>query len=161
MKVSPFIQKLQAAPAESYSPPTPPAVGWYFVYGTLKDPALLAEILSLSQTPPLPLYPAKLTGYSLKLWGQYPALVDGYPGQEVQGMAVRIDEQRHADRLAEYETKAYRCAPCLIRFVGEDGSDIDKQVKGSVFKYAGNLDDLADGQFDLDHWLRLMGRKKE
>ncbi|RMD40244.1 hypothetical protein DV735_g4887, partial [Chaetothyriales sp. CBS 134920] len=166
-EVSPFIQKLQAAP-EGYwfqssvqlgdVHPRAPNVGWYFVYGTLKDPKLLAEILSLETSTPA-LYPAKVIGYSIKLWGQYPALVDGRPGEEVRGMAVKVDEQRHAHRLAEYETKAYRSASCLIRFIGEDGSDLE-EVEGSTFKYNGDSDDLHDGCFDLDVWLRQMGRTK-
>lgn len=165
-KVSPFIQKLQAAP-EGYwfqssvkladVHPLAPNIGWYFVYGTLKDPTLLAEILSLKNIPKL--YPAKVIGYSIKLWGQYPALVDGHPGEEVRGMAIRVDEQRHADRLVEYETKAYRSVSCLIRFIDEDGSD-PEAVEGSTFKYNGDSDDLDDGHFDLDDWLRQMRRTK-
>ncbi|RMZ75956.1 hypothetical protein DV737_g5031, partial [Chaetothyriales sp. CBS 132003] len=166
-EVSPFIQKLQAA-ATGYgfqaddadlpiAGPRAPTLGWYFVYGSLMDPSLLSEILSLDTKPTL--CRAKVLGYALKLWGQYPALLDGQPGEEVYGMAFKVDEQRHADRLVEYETKAYRPGACLIRFITKDGSD-GEAVEGSVFKYDGDPNELSDCQFDLDSWLKLIGRSR-
>jgi Gamma-glutamyl cyclotransferase, AIG2-like len=65
--------------------PLVPRTGLYFFYGTLSDPSLLAEILSLDEAPAL--QPSKIVGYSLKLWSQYPALVDGHTGEEIQGIA--------------------------------------------------------------------------
>ena len=112
-RVSPFIRKLQAAPQgywfepeirpEPVDPLSPPC-GPYFFYGTLMDPSLLAEILSLSDKPTL--CPAKIIGYTLKLWGQYPALVNGAPGQVVEGMVYHVRKKGHPEKLAEYETKA-------------------------------------------------------
>lgn len=86
-KPSSFIQKhLSAPPGWFYQSPDPePPVdpfasptGSYFFYGTLMDPALLAEILDLTEKPVL--RPAYIVGYSCKLWGQYAALIDGPVG---------------------------------------------------------------------------------
>jgi hypothetical protein len=101
------------------------------------------------------LRPAKLIGYSLKLWGQYPALVDGPPGSVVEGMVYNVEHGRHGDRLAAYETQAYRPVPCLIHFT--DG-EVPKEVTGTTFKYAGNPTDISQGCFDLKVWLKRMGR---
>jgi gamma-glutamylcyclotransferase (GGCT)/AIG2-like uncharacterized protein YtfP len=161
-KISPFIRKLQSAPngywfepKELQDPidPLAPCVGPYFFYGTLMDPSLLSEILALPEKPRL--RPAKLTGYSLKLWGQYPALVDGATGEVVEGMAYDVESEQHAEKLAAYETRAYRSAPCRIRFMdgGEPGD-----ISGTTFQYAGNPMDITEGKFDLGVWLRRMGR---
>jgi hypothetical protein len=42
-----------------------------------------------------------LLGYSLKLWGQYPALVDGPPGAVVEGWVYDTAYEFHAERLTE------------------------------------------------------------
>ena len=163
-EVSPFIRKLQAAP-EGYwfepevRPPNfdvlVPRTGLYFFYGTLSDPSLLAEILSLDESPTL--RPSKVVGYSLKLWGQYPALVDGPTDGEVMGFACEIKEQKHVNRLAEYETKNYRSTPCLV--YPRDAEAIrDNATSGFTFKFCGNPIDLDEGNFDLPTWLRRMGR---
>jgi hypothetical protein len=52
------------------------------------DPALLSEILGLPEKPRL--RPAMLLSYSPKLWGQYPALVDGPPGAVVEGRVYDV-----------------------------------------------------------------------
>jgi hypothetical protein len=107
-KVSPFIQKLQHTPGgywiEPDERPAPtevlaPRLGSYFCYGTLMDPVLLSEILGLPEKPTL--RPATLVGYSLKLWGQYPALLDGPPGVVVEGMVYDVEHENQAERLAE------------------------------------------------------------
>ena len=161
-KISPFIQKLQEAPDGYWFEPQyqpehidvlAPRLGLYFFYGTLMDPILLSEILSLSEKPSL--RPAKLIGYSLKLWGQYPALVDGPTGAIVEGMCYNIEDTKYAERMAEYETRAYHPSPCRIQFT--DGREPEKAV-GSTFKYVGNPMDISEGKFDLYHWLRDMGR---
>ncbi len=120
------------------------------------DPPLLSEILSLSETPRL--RRAKLIGYSLKLWGQYPALIDGPTGGVVEGMVYNIEDAKHTERLAEYETRAYHPSPCWIYFT--DGREPEEAV-GSTFKYGGNPMDISEGKFDLDTWLREMGRVKK
>jgi hypothetical protein len=115
-------------------------------------PALLSEILGLPENPTLRL--AKLVGYSLKLWRQYPALINGPPGAVVEGMAYEVEHEEHAQRLAEYETQAYWPASCLIRFI--DGKE-PEEVPGTTFRYVGNPVDLGEGAFDLGVWLKRMG----
>jgi hypothetical protein len=117
------------------------------------DPALLSDILGLPEK--LTLRPVMLAGYSLKLWGQYPALLDGPPGAVVVGIVYNVEHENQAERLAEYETQAYRPTPCLIRFT--DGEE-PEQVTGTAFKYVGNPADISEGDFDLGVWLKRMGR---
>jgi gamma-glutamylcyclotransferase (GGCT)/AIG2-like uncharacterized protein YtfP len=155
-KISPFIKKLQQAP-DGYPPENvdvfAPSSGPYFFYGTLMDPFLLSEILDLPKRPTM--RPAKIAGYSLKLWGQYPALVDGPPGSVVEGMVYNVEHGRHGEGLAKYETRAYRPVPCLICFT--DGGE-PKEVMGMTFKYAGTPTGISEGSFDLKVWLKKMGR---
>ena len=157
-KISPFIQRLQQAPAGYWFEPEErsdpinvlaPRMGSYFCYGTLMDPALLSEILSLPEIPTL--RPAKLVGYSLKLWGQYPALINGPPGAVIEGMVYEVEHGEHAQRLAKYETQVYSPVPCLIRFI--DGKE-PEEVTGTTFKYVGNPMHLKEGAFDLGVWLK-------
>lgn len=55
----------------------------YFLYGTLMDPSTLASVLK--QPGRLELYPAYITGYPIKLWGEYPAIVDDISDQTIRG----------------------------------------------------------------------------
>ena len=160
--ISPFIQKLQQTLHQSWIEPEQrqetvdvlaPQLGPYFCYGTLMDPSLLSDILGLADKPRL--RPAKLVGYSLMLWGQYPALVDDSTEAVVEGMVYDVEYKKHAQRLTEYETQAYRPSPCLIRFT--DGEE-PAEVTGTTFKYVGNPADLNEGYFDLGLWLKRMGR---
>ena len=162
-RVSPFIRKLQSAPRgygfETSTPLGPidtfaPRCGPFFFYGTLMDPQLLSEILSLPKLPTL--RPAKLKGYSLKLWGQYPALIGGKTAEVVEGMLYHVEEPKHAERLAEYETSAYRPAPCIIDVMDGEHST---EIIGTTFKYIGNPLDISDGTFDLNTWLKRMNRQ--
>ncbi|KAL3417094.1 poly polymerase [Phlyctema vagabunda] len=129
--------------------------GPYFFYGSLMDPSMLQEVLGLEALPSL--RPAEIVGYSCKMWGQYPALIKGPQGATVRGVVYDVQDREHAVRLASYETKAYRTAPCEISCV--DTSE-QSPLSGTVFLYAGPLVDLDDGGFDLNIWLQRMGRAK-
>ncbi|KAL4732991.1 hypothetical protein BDV11DRAFT_210559 [Aspergillus similis] len=141
-------------------------VGAYFFYGTLADPALLAEILDLDSLPEL--RPARIFGYKVKLWGQYPAVIsvdESPPGTDsdcvVEGFVYRVERVQHVERLAEYETGNYRPGACLIVYTdgpanGLKGRPFEEQ--GYVFQYVGNMNELNDGVFDLGAWFKLMGR---
>lgn len=169
-RVSPFIGKLRAAPQNYWFESGEPAVevdtirptGWYFFYGTLSDPSFLSEVLGLDENPKL--QPAKVVSYTLRLWGQYPALMDGEWNDEICGMAWQVTEKNHSVRLVEYETRAYRVAPCKIMLLdrkGDKGTEVgDEFVYGYTFKYCGNPQDLSEGSFDLQKWLKIMGRTK-
>jgi len=160
-KESGFWKKFQHAEGAFYeaSDPGPlmdplaPRTGPYFFYGTLMDSSMLMEILGLKEKPTL--RPAKIVGYSCKLWGQYPALVNGPQGGVVEGAMYEVQSDEHAARLAEYETKAYGTAPCDIRFMDDEEPS---EVCGTTFRYAGPKQDLEEGDFDLKTWLRQMGR---
>jgi gamma-glutamylcyclotransferase (GGCT)/AIG2-like uncharacterized protein YtfP len=95
-----------------------PLPGLYFFYGTLQHPELLQEVISLPSRPTLK--PAYIIGYELKLWGQYPALIDK-TGGDVEGSSYEVRTVADAERLQEYETKAYRAESCTIHFgAGEE-----------------------------------------
>jgi hypothetical protein len=72
-------------------------------------------------------------------------------------MASGEDEARK--RLGEYETRANHAAPCEIYFTDRDnnGPNDDKEY-GHSSKYCGNEMDLRDGKFDLQDWLKSIGR---
>jgi len=46
-------------------------------------------------------------------------------------------------------------SPCLIRFTDDEDP---KEVAGTTFKYVGNPTDVSEGDFDLDIWLKRMGK---
>ena len=117
---------------------------FYFFYGTLMDMDQLAKVLQLPHRPRS--YPAKIVGYSCKLWGPYPALVDNPTGAVVYGVAYEVQSSEEAERLQAYETDSYMPNGCLIKF--KDGS----QVLGTVFKWNGDESSLREGTFDLKDW---------
>lgn len=137
-------------------PVSKPPAGKYFFYGTLQDPGILSEVLSLDFKPALE--PASVIGCSLKLWGQYPALVDKPSSEAILGSMFEVPDERAAAKLAYYETNAYRPRPVSI--YARSGSE-EVMHEGYTFLYAGNPADLSDGTFDLDAWLRRMGRGRE
>ncbi|KAM0197910.1 hypothetical protein ACHAPI_004642 [Fusarium lateritium] len=92
-----LILKVKRTPEDwFYQSPEPPAlldlfeppIGPYFVYGTLMDPTMLADVLGAEEKPEL--RPAKVQGYSCKLWGQYPAMQEGPQGAEVNGAVYYV-----------------------------------------------------------------------
>ncbi len=100
---------------------------YYFFHGSLMDPSTLARVLQLPSRPQL--YPAKIEGYSCKLWGPYPAVVDRPTGAIVHGMAYEVQSSEEADRLQVYETDNYGPWACMIKL--QDG----RNVGGKVFKW--------------------------
>jgi len=119
----------------------------YFFYGSLMDERKLTEVLRLDSTPVL--RPASIVGYSIKMWGPYPTLVEAPPENIVNGMIYEVQREGHERRLAYYETDAYRCAVCRI-IPGEGG----ERIYGKTFVWAGDSDDkvLSPGTFDLEMW---------
>ena len=117
---------------------------FYFFYGTLMDSGHLAIVLQSPHRPHL--YPAKIVGYSCKLWGPYPALADNPTGAVVCGVAYEVQSSMEEERLKAHETDNYLPRGCLIKFT--DGS----QVTGKVFKWNGDNSLLKEGTFDLKDW---------
>lgn len=149
--LSPMARKFQiAAQLESAgiqaSPvPEPWKPVYYFFYGSLMDDEQLTTVLRLTSPPVL--RPASIVGYSIKLWGPYPALVDGPPGNVVNGMMYEVRRENHERRLAYYETSSYKCVSCPITpGTGEE------QITGKTFVWAGEPEELSEGTFDLEAW---------
>ena len=151
---SQYLDSLSKSKARPTRDPFKPSSGWYFLYGTLRDPAMLAEILHLPERPVL--RRAYVVGYTRKRWGQYPALIDRPCGSTVRGSAFHVSDEAAAARLAFYETDNYRNAPCNIQF--SDGAS-PSIIEGFTFEYCGDPRDLSEGDFDLNTWLRQMGRQ--
>ena len=75
--------------AEDSWPQDPIRDKYCFFYGTLMDPDILSKVLRSSK--PLPIMrPARITGYEIKLWGPYPALIDDKPLHPVDGMVCGL-----------------------------------------------------------------------
>lgn len=117
-------------------------------------PATLQRIIDLPKEPEL--RKVKLIGYALGKWGDYPALIDGEPGQEVPGYAYIVQSEEEAQKLAHYETNAYKEAHCLIYFVDNDEP---VEAPGKTFKYAGDANALLEQRFDRKLWLHQMAGK--
>lgn len=127
---------------------------YYFFYGTLTQPKILSHILDLMEQPIL--RPGKIISYALANWGQYLALVDGEPGQEVTGYAYAVQSAEDELKLARYETDAYEAVPCEVWFT--DGGTPARE-QGMAFKYAGDDEALKAGRFDRKLWEVRMGMR--
>jgi len=153
----PMARKFQIAAqleSDEIHPPAPPEPApWkpvhYFFYGSLMDGQQLAGVLRLDFQPVL--RPASIVGYSIKMWGPYPALIDGPAGNVVNGVVYEVQEEVHEKWLAYYETDAYRCTRCGIK-LGAGG----EVITGKTFVWADDADDedLSVGSFDLGAWKR-------
>ncbi|KAJ0116657.1 hypothetical protein J7T55_009807 [Diaporthe amygdali] len=117
----------------------------YFFYGSLMDPTQLQRVLNLKNRP-RSLVPAEIVGYHIQMWGPYPALIDGPPGNVVKGIAYEIEGEEAKNKLADYETGNYKEHRCTIRLKG------GAQVSGITFEWSGDMDDLKDASFDLKDW---------
>lgn len=120
---------------------------YYFFYGTLMDPATLMKVLDFSEEPTL--LPAKVIGYYIKLWGKYPALLDGKPGNWVYGMAYEVQSQEHLDRLIAYETEKYEIESCGIYPIDYD-DNVRDVLTGQTFLWNGKPEELSEEEFSLE-----------
>jgi gamma-glutamylcyclotransferase (GGCT)/AIG2-like uncharacterized protein YtfP len=117
-----------------------------FFYGSLMDPEVIHAILDLSDIPTT--RPATIFGFQIKIWGIYPALIPNTSGKVV-GSVWEVTLEDHFERLAAYETAAYRWVKCDA--VLEDGS----VLRGCrTFCWAGEPDsnELENGSFDLERY---------
>lgn len=159
--LSVYQMMLESAPSDyltdcevaTYEPP-PKYPVYYFFYGSLRAPATLKRILDLPEEPEL--RPAQIIGYALGKWGDYPALVDGKQGQVVSGSAYLVQSEEQAQKLAYYETRAYKVFPCWIFFKDDKSSEM---ASGNTFMYAGDQKALLEQRFDQKLWTLLMGGK--
>lgn len=132
--------------SETDWPQTPFSEGYFFFYGTLMDPFTLARVLQLPEPPQM--RPARVIGYTTKLWGKYPALVGGKPFQPVDGLAYKIRLREHWDRLLAYHSHHYDLGYILIDFLDTGG----KETKGFAFEWRGDYEELRNGSFSLEKW---------
>ncbi|KAJ5088301.1 hypothetical protein N7456_011917 [Penicillium angulare] len=159
--LTPYEVMLRSAPPDYLTnieenicefPPKYPV--YYFFYGTLTTPAILKNTIDLPEEPKM--RKAKVIGYALAKWGDYPALIDGDSGQDVHGYAYIVQTKEEAEKLASYETTAYMEAPCLIYF---DDDEEPVEVPGKTFVYAGDAQALLEKRFDRKLWLRQTAGK--
>lgn len=131
----------------------------YFVYGSLMDPTTLQAVVKAREPPVL--RPATISGYHIKMWGQYPALLNEKPFLEVHGMAFDIGEFEDVDqirqRLQDYEGPNYRQLACYVQFEGQE-----ERVRAYTFEWVGDQSELKEGVFDLkDYQMRNLESRKD
>jgi len=134
-------------------PPDQPFIPCYiFLYGSLMDPEVLQAVLNLPELPTT--RPATISGFKVRMWSIYPALILSDGDGKVSGVVWEVDQEEHFKRLQEYETGAYIWTWC------EATLDDDKAVfeKCRTFCWAGNPDskELEDGTFDLARYQRVL-----
>jgi gamma-glutamylcyclotransferase (GGCT)/AIG2-like uncharacterized protein YtfP len=117
-----------------------------FFYGSLMDPEVLQAILDLPELPTT--RPATISGFSIKMWGIYPTLISCYSGS-VTGTLWKVTSEAQFDRLAAYETAAYRWDECNAVL---EGGEVFQNCR--TFCWAGEPDskELEDGSFDLERY---------
>jgi len=110
------------------------------------DPEVLQVILNLPELPAAK--PATISGFEIKMWGIYPALLPKESGT-VAGCVWEVTSEDHFERLAAYETSAYRWVECDA--VLDDGVVL-KECR--TFCWAGEPGsrELEDGHFDLERY---------
>ena len=92
---------------------------WYFFYGTLADPEVLAKVLETDDVPPPE--PAIVQGYKLGEMGSYKVLEEVEDSEsEVAGWAFRVANEEDATKLAIYETSAYASVDVSIQLEDRD-----------------------------------------
>jgi gamma-glutamylcyclotransferase (GGCT)/AIG2-like uncharacterized protein YtfP len=117
-----------------------------FFYGSLMDPEVLQAILDLPEPPTT--RPATISGFRIKVWGIYPTLLPSHSGS-VTVTVWKVISEAHFDRLAAYETAAYRWDECDAVL---EGGEVLRGCR--TFCWAGDPDskELEDGSFDLEHY---------
>lgn len=83
-------------------------------------------------------------------------MISGTSEQTVSGSAYLIQSEEQARKLAEYETKAYKVADCLIFFTDNKSP---AEEAGKTFMYAGDEKTLLEQRFDRKLWELQMGRR--
>lgn len=131
--------------------------GYCSFYGSLMDPETLSRVLNLATPDSLKMRRARVLGYQIKLWGPYPALVDGEPNQSVYGVMCEISSEAHMDRLAAYETDKYSLEYCFIELLNDENGSVEKTVSGVSFMWDGEEGELRPGTFDLREWKKEKG----
>ncbi|RAR08644.1 zinc cadmium resistance protein [Stemphylium lycopersici] len=123
---------------------------YMFFYGSLMDPEVLQAILNLPELPTTKR--GSISGWRIKMWGMYPTLIplSCHSSGSVTGTAWKLTEEAQFDRLAAYETAAYRWDEWDM--VLEGGGEVLRGCR--VFCWAGDpgSKELEDGSFDLERY---------
>ncbi|KAB8069024.1 hypothetical protein BDV29DRAFT_161854 [Aspergillus leporis] len=102
---------------------------WYFFYGTLSDPEILAQKLSHSEPPTL--NRATAVCGDIKTWGwEYKALIDGPSSAIVDGWAYEVCSEEEEEQFRYYETGQNEAVRCDILMV-----DSGDTAKGLTFSF--------------------------
>ncbi|KAK6536256.1 hypothetical protein TWF281_000499 [Arthrobotrys megalospora] len=123
-----------------------------FFYGTLRIPSVLQRITRLQEEPVLT--PAEISGYKIKLWGPYPALVKCEAStlenpSIIKGFTWEAPSKPYLDRLTTYEGPNYAMESLAITQISPDtGEKTEKQ--GGTFVWNGDPEKLKDGEFNPD-----------
>ncbi|KAF2681910.1 hypothetical protein K458DRAFT_308296 [Lentithecium fluviatile CBS 122367] len=138
-------------------PNVPNLLCYMFFYGSLVDPDVICTIARLSDMPMV--RPASITGFKMKMWGIYLALLPMPPQipqtksdeDKINGVLWKCTSEDQFRCLAEYETSAYTWCECDARHENEE------EVKECVtFCWAGDAEsrELVKGRFDVERWRR-------
>ncbi|KAF1812164.1 hypothetical protein P152DRAFT_458571 [Eremomyces bilateralis CBS 781.70] len=144
----------------------------YFFYGSLQDPAQIRGVLDLPEAHGIILRPARISGYNIKLWGPYPALIRDEPSRNedttdeqskayVDGSVFEVRSDKHEAQFQYYETRNY--TPHWVQIevgtgVGVQSDEAYETIAGKTFVWNGAASDLQDGTFDLQDFLRQKAR---
>lgn len=139
-----LIQAKFATTSRPDSEPIPWTPTMFFFYGTLMDPEILQSVLGLPELPQLT--HGKISGFRIKLWGRYPALVSA-EGGEVVGMVWQVQTEEQFRQLQRYETSAYTWCDCNV-----DMADGGRVEGARTFRWRGDSRELKDGVFDFVRW---------
>jgi hypothetical protein len=110
------------------------------------DPEVIQTILNLAELPTTK--PATLSGFRIKLWSIYPALVPSTPGS-VNGTVWKVDTEEHFNRLAAYETSVYDWVECDITL---EDSTVLPNCRTFCWAEIPDSNELEEGSFDLQRY---------
>jgi gamma-glutamylcyclotransferase (GGCT)/AIG2-like uncharacterized protein YtfP len=125
---------------------------FYFFYGTLMDSDTLSKVLGTERRPET--QPAKIfRGFTCKLWGPYPALINAErPWEPIHGVVYEVQNEDEEQRLLDYHGVHYSLTICKVEL--EDGSTNWVHT----FEWQGDESRLKEGKFDLDAWKKKQQR---
>ena len=110
------------------------------------DPEVLQAIPDLPELPTI--RPATISGFRIKMWGIYPTLIPCHSGR-VTGTVWKVTSEAHFDRLAAYETAAYRWDECDAVL---EGGEVLRNCRTFCWAAEPDSKELEDGSFDLERY---------
>ena len=114
------------------------------------DPEVLQAIPDLPELPTI--RPATISGFRIKMWGIYPTLIPCHSGR-VNGTVWKVTSEAHFDRLAAYETAAYRWDECDAVL---EGGEVLRNCRTFCWAAEPDSKELEDGSFDLKRYQKYL-----